>query len=82
MPARIAFSANGGTERVSLSPGDKPQAEFVDKGKAVVYAYCNLHGLWKAEMRDELKVRSYERKLFKFIRPLFIIHSSSCNSQI
>jgi len=39
-----------GTERISLSPGEKPQAVFVDKGNAVVYAYCNLHGLWKAEI--------------------------------
>ncbi len=35
-----------------LSPGDKPEAEFLlaDGDKAVaVYEYCNLHGLWKAD---------------------------------
>lgn len=37
-----------------LSPGDKPEAEFtIDEGdKAVAaYEYCNLHGLWKAEIK-------------------------------
>ena len=34
-----------------LSPGDKPEAFFhVDEGKVTVRAYCNLHGLWKAEL--------------------------------
>lgn len=46
----IAVISDKGTERVSLSPGDKPEAFFVDKGKAIVYAYCNLHGLWKTEI--------------------------------
>ncbi|MCI9531401.1 MAG: desulfoferrodoxin [Lachnospiraceae bacterium] len=36
-----------------LSPGDKPQAEFLlppgDKPVAA-YEYCNLHGLWKANI--------------------------------
>lgn len=35
-----------------LHPGDKPQAKFgkcCAKG-GTVYAYCNLHGLWKAEV--------------------------------
>lgn len=37
-----------------LKPGDKPEATF---GKhraaqgATLYAYCNLHGLWKAEVK-------------------------------
>lgn len=40
---------NGG-QRHAFKPGDKPETVFVvDKSdKAVaVYAYCNLHGLWK-----------------------------------
>lgn len=43
----------GGHLRV-LSPMDKPEAEFtLDEGDKVVaaYEYCNLHGLWKAEMK-------------------------------
>ncbi|MCI9447561.1 MAG: desulfoferrodoxin [Lachnospiraceae bacterium] len=43
----------GGHLRV-LSPEDKPEAEFVlaagDKAIAA-YEYCNLHGLWKAEIK-------------------------------
>ena len=35
-----------------LKPGDAPEARFhlAEGGKATVYAYCNLHGLWKAEV--------------------------------
>ena len=36
----------------SLTPEDKPEAEFflADGEKLIaVYEYCNLHGLWKAE---------------------------------
>ena len=37
-----------------LSPGQKPEAEFVlssgDRPVAA-YEYCNLHGLWKAEIK-------------------------------
>jgi superoxide reductase len=35
-----------------LKPGDAPEARFHlgEDGKATVYAYCNLHGLWKAEL--------------------------------
>ena len=42
---------NGGL-RKTLNPGDAPEAEFCLGGdKAVaVYAYCNLHGLWKADV--------------------------------
>jgi len=42
---------NGG-QRKSLKIGGEPKVEFVlsnDKPVAV-YAYCNLHGLWKAEV--------------------------------
>ena len=32
-----------------LSPSDAPEASFVLDGKGgTAYAYCNLHGLWKA----------------------------------
>jgi superoxide reductase len=33
-----------------LGPGDAPEAEFCAKGQAEsARAYCNLHGLWKAQ---------------------------------
>ena len=33
--------------RKDLKPTDEPIAEF-DYSNGTVYAYCNLHGLWKA----------------------------------
>ena len=42
---------NGGQRR-AFRPGDTPEATFCtgeDKPVAV-YAYCNLHGLWKTEI--------------------------------
>jgi len=33
-----------------LKPGDEPAAEFSEVASGSVYAYCNLHGLWKADI--------------------------------
>lgn len=33
-------------------PGEEPQAAFTVQGPGEVYAYCNLHGLWKAAIPD------------------------------
>ena len=46
----ITLNTNKGIYRKKLNPGDEPKAEFcLTEGEAVeeVYAYCNLHGLWK-----------------------------------
>lgn len=45
------FTDNGG-QRKELQPGDKPAVTFtLADGKPLgVYAYCNLHGLWKADV--------------------------------
>lgn len=32
-----------------LKPGEEPKAEFEGAESGTVLAYCNLHGLWKAE---------------------------------
>ena len=42
---------NGGS-RKALSPGEAPEAVFHTAGvkPVAVYAYCNLHGLWKTEL--------------------------------
>jgi superoxide reductase len=38
------------SQRVVLDPTGSPTAEFaIGSGPVTVYAYCNLHGLWKAE---------------------------------
>ena len=48
----IALATRQGNQRKELEAGQKPQAEFMlcegDEVEAA-YAYCNLHGLWKAE---------------------------------
>lgn len=47
----IAIQTDKGNQRKALKPGDAPKAAFalLDGEKLVaVYAYCNLHGLWKA----------------------------------
>ena len=32
-----------------LKPGEEPQVKFAEVQAGSVYAYCNLHGLWKTE---------------------------------
>ena len=47
----IALKTTGGNQRKALKPGDAPKAVFaICDGDTVeaVYAYCNLHSLWKA----------------------------------
>ncbi len=47
----ISIETNEGYQIKELKPNDKPTAKFAlvdgEELKAV-YAYCNLHGLWKA----------------------------------
>ena len=46
----IAIKTKNGNQRVVLNPGQEPKAEFaILPGDEVeeVYAYCNLHSLWK-----------------------------------
>ena len=39
-------------QRHILEPGEAPRAEFiVDGDDFIIYEYCNLHGLWKAESK-------------------------------
>ena len=47
----VAIQTKSGNQRKSLNPGEEPKATFalVDGDEVeAVYAYCNLHGLWKA----------------------------------
>ncbi len=47
----IAVAQDGKTQRKALEKTGSPSAEFcVEDGPATVYAYCNLHGLWSAEI--------------------------------
>ena len=45
--------ADGSNKKVTLTSDDEPIAKFNiagKSGKATVYEYCNLHGLWKTEI--------------------------------
>jgi len=47
----ICVTQNNKTQRVSLQPGQAPAADFmVEDGPLTIYEYCNLHGLWKADL--------------------------------
>ncbi|MBP8989146.1 MAG: desulfoferrodoxin [Clostridia bacterium] len=47
----ICVAQAGKTQRTVLKPGQAPEADFlIEDGPAVVYEYCNLHGLWKADV--------------------------------
>lgn len=46
----ISLKTKEGNQRKSLKPGDEPKACFYigeDDEIEAVYAYCNLHSLWK-----------------------------------
>lgn len=49
----IVLETMHGFQKKELKPGEKPEAEFLlAEGDTAVaaYEYCNLHGLWKAEI--------------------------------
>ncbi len=47
----IVLVTESGIQMKWLKPGMKPEAEFKTAEKVVAaYEYCNLHGLWKAEV--------------------------------
>ena len=48
----VVMETKKGVQKAWLKPGEAPKAEFVlsDGDELIaVYAYCNLHGLWKAD---------------------------------
>lgn len=50
----ILIKTNKGISKKELKPNDKPEASFllcVDEKLEEAYAYCNLHGLWKNEVK-------------------------------
>lgn len=48
----IYLQTDKGGHRISLTPDNKPEATFIlhDEKPIAVYEYCNLHGLWKADV--------------------------------
>ena len=48
----VYLQTDRGGQRKTLSAGVSPEVTFAlcDETPVAVYAYCNLHGLWKAEL--------------------------------
>ena len=48
----VYLETDKGGMRIAFKPGDEPVAVFALSGAkpAAVYAYCNLHGLWKKDL--------------------------------
>ena len=48
----VELVSDKGIQRKYLNPGEAPKVKFLlDEEKPLaVYAYCNLHGLWKADV--------------------------------
>lgn len=47
----VSLQTKHGNQRKALNPGDKPEVCFAlcdDDEVESVYAYCNIHSLWKA----------------------------------
>lgn len=47
----IALEQGNRFEIRKLEPGDEPRASFkLEEGPAKVYEFCNLHGIWSADV--------------------------------
>lgn len=48
----VQLVTDKGSNRKWLNPGDAPNVKFLlsEEKPIAVYAYCNLHGLWKTEL--------------------------------
>jgi len=48
----VYLETDKGGQRKCLAPGESPEVVFALNGEKpiAVYAYCNLHGLWKSEL--------------------------------
>lgn len=48
----VYLQTDKGGQRKNLTVGEAPEAVFAlaDEKPLAVYAYCNLHGLWKADI--------------------------------
>ena len=52
----IVWIANVTYDKVELKdlkPGESPRTTFAEVGAGTIYAYCNLHGLWKTDFTSE-----------------------------
>lgn len=49
----IYLQTDKGGQRTALEPGDAPNVQFalINDKPVAVYAYCNIHGLWKKDIK-------------------------------
>lgn len=49
----VYLETKHGGQRKALKPGDAPHVTFtvIDDEPVAVYEYCNLHGLWKTDIK-------------------------------
>lgn len=47
----ILLASDNRIERIDLKPGDSLEVEFPYVENSSIYAYCNLHGLWKNDVK-------------------------------
>lgn len=52
----VYLQTDKGGQRKSLEVGSEPSVSFalLDEKPVAVYAYCNLHGLWKTEIKEKV----------------------------
>ena len=50
----VSLQTKQGNQRKCLKPGEAPKVRFLldDEKPLAVYAYCNLHGLWKKDLSE------------------------------
>ena len=48
----VQLITDRGSQKKYLNPGDAPNVKFLlaDEKPVAVYAFCNLHGLWKTDL--------------------------------
>ncbi|MBQ5810071.1 MAG: desulfoferrodoxin [Clostridia bacterium] len=49
----VYLQTDKGGQRKNLNPGEAPKISFAlcDEKPVAVFAYCNLHGLWKTDIK-------------------------------
>ena len=69
----IVLETENGSQRRVLKPGDSPSVTFaLGSEKAVaVYAYCNLHGLWKTGCNPPRRLPGIPAGVFRLSKKPF-----------
>ena len=64
----VSIQTKQGNQRKALKAGSKPQVTFAiceDDELIAVYAYCNLHGLWKVENTAKVACSTQKKTTFQ-----------------